>query len=102
MISSSIFSVDYSDDRSIHDNIIVDRDQIARSSHVKQANESSKFSHHFRRSFIETFIFSLFFVTQYVMFITQQRSHSIVEVTFIQFSRNVFDQSISLSSHSSL
>ena len=100
MISFSIFNIDYSDDRSINDNITIDRDQIARNSHVEQTNENSEISHHFRRFFIEIFIFFSFFVIQYVVFNFQQRLHSI-DVTFIQFFKNVFDQSISLSSHSS-
>ena len=97
----NIFSIlidDYSDDFSINDNITIDRDrdQVARNSHVEHANESSEFSYHFRRLFVET---SVFFFTRYVVFSFLQRSHSI-DVTFVQFSKSVFDQSISLNSHS--
>ena len=46
------------------DNVIFDRDQIARNSHVEHANENSKSLHHFRRFFVEIFNFSVF---QYVV-----------------------------------
>ena len=45
------------------DNVIFDRDQVARNSHVEHANENSKFSHHFRRSFIEISIFFFHFLS---------------------------------------
>ena len=99
MNTFSIFIDDYSDDLSINDNITIDRDrdQVARSSHVEHANESSEFSHHSRRFFVEVFVFSL---TRYVVSSSLQRSHSI-DVILVQFFRSVFDQSTSLSSHSS-
>ena len=81
------------------DNVIFDRDQIARSSHAEHANESSKSSHHSRRLFVEI---SNFFVSQYVVSNAQQRLRSIVDVIFSQFARSVFDQPISLNSHSNL